>query len=62
VLRREFVEIKAFKYDYKGRVVKQIRQVHEAIDDGTDEAPGTEEGNENVIGFKYEPGDEEDDD
>jgi hypothetical protein len=59
VLRREFVEVKTFKYDYKGRVVKQIKQVQEAIDDGTDEAPGEAETKENVIGFQYEPGEDE---
>jgi hypothetical protein len=59
VLRREFVEVKTFKYDYKGRIVKQTKHIAEAIDDGTDEVPDGEE--ENAIGFKYEPVDEEDD-
>lgn len=68
MMKREFYETKTFKYDFKGRVVKETKHVIEAVDEGTDDgASGGEETQETTqIGFQYESTDaeenEEDDD
>ena len=48
---REFVEVKTFKYDYKGRVVKKTKHVVESVND-MDEVQQQQVQEKNPIGFR----------
>jgi hypothetical protein len=54
MMKREFVVVKTYKYDFKGRVVKQTKHVVEAVDDSEDVVGESEAPKKNLIGFQYE--------